>query len=172
VEIGSITAFGWGGDGDQKSLLPTPISSFLDSSLPYISLPMDACQLFEKAFELIWDNATELYPSMTHCTTLYWTLLPALHLRLTTVTKDLQSTSPSCMQHLISTRHGHSFRTHQDTSHSNEQTVQRSISSAGHSSKKHISLPITSVFSSRYINAKESQTSRKIYGRSCHRMPT
>ncbi|KUJ09801.1 acid protease [Mollisia scopiformis] len=43
------------------SLLPSPIPSFLDSSLPYIWLPVEACKLFEKAFNLVWDNVTELY---------------------------------------------------------------------------------------------------------------
>ncbi|PVH75653.1 acid protease, partial [Cadophora sp. DSE1049] len=61
VKIESITSFGWGGDRDQKSLLPTSISAFLDSSLPYIWLPLAACVLFEKEFGLIWDAATELY---------------------------------------------------------------------------------------------------------------
>ncbi|KAH7372186.1 aspartic peptidase domain-containing protein, partial [Cadophora sp. MPI-SDFR-AT-0126] len=61
VKLESITSFGWGGDRDQKSLLPAPISAFLDSSLPYIWLPLEACLLFEKEFGLVWDAATELY---------------------------------------------------------------------------------------------------------------
>jgi len=33
----------------------------MDSSFPYIWLPSQACVLFEEAFGLTWDNATELY---------------------------------------------------------------------------------------------------------------
>ncbi|KAK0105097.1 hypothetical protein ONS96_004500 [Cadophora gregata f. sp. sojae] len=61
VKVESVTSFGWGGNRDQKSLLQTPISMFLDSSLPYIWLPLEACLLFEKEFGLIWDVTTELY---------------------------------------------------------------------------------------------------------------
>lgn len=55
VQINSITS------GDTK-LLPTSIPAFLDSSLPYIWLPIEACTLFEKAFNLTWDSTTKLYP--------------------------------------------------------------------------------------------------------------
>lgn len=43
------------------SLLPSPISTFLDSSFPYIWLPIEACLLFEETFGLTWDSQTELY---------------------------------------------------------------------------------------------------------------
>jgi hypothetical protein len=43
------------------SLLPTPIPAFIDSTVPYIWLPKPACSLFESAFGLVWDDATELY---------------------------------------------------------------------------------------------------------------
>ena len=43
------------------SLLPTGILSLIDSTLPYIWLPQDACDLFEQAFHLVYDNATDLY---------------------------------------------------------------------------------------------------------------
>jgi hypothetical protein len=43
------------------SLLPTSIPAFLDSSLPYIWLPTEACTLFENAFGITWDDETELY---------------------------------------------------------------------------------------------------------------
>ncbi|MCJ1392760.1 hypothetical protein MMC18_005631 [Xylographa bjoerkii] len=44
-----------------ESLLPTGILSLVDSSLPYIWLPSDACDLFQQAFQLIYDNNTDLY---------------------------------------------------------------------------------------------------------------
>lgn len=54
VQIEAITS------GDE-SLLPTAIPAFLDSTVPYIYLPIEACKLFEDAFELVWDNTTGLY---------------------------------------------------------------------------------------------------------------
>ena len=55
VEMKSISA-----DGG-KSLLPEPISMFLDSTVPCIYLPEAACSIFESTFGLVWDNKTELY---------------------------------------------------------------------------------------------------------------
>jgi hypothetical protein len=43
------------------ALLPNSIPTFVDSSLPFIWLPVQACTLFEKAFGLVWDADTELY---------------------------------------------------------------------------------------------------------------
>ncbi|MCJ1398865.1 hypothetical protein MMC11_002066 [Xylographa trunciseda] len=43
------------------SLLPAGIFSLIDSSLPYIWLPTVACDLFQQAFQLIYDNDTDLY---------------------------------------------------------------------------------------------------------------
>jgi hypothetical protein len=43
------------------SLLPAPISMYLDSTVPYIYLPEEACAMFESTFGLVWDNATQLY---------------------------------------------------------------------------------------------------------------
>lgn len=48
-------------NGGRRGLLPTPIAASLDSSLPYIWLPIEACTLFELAFGLKWDNASQLY---------------------------------------------------------------------------------------------------------------
>ncbi|KAK4946648.1 hypothetical protein LTR66_014271, partial [Elasticomyces elasticus] len=57
VNIQSITT-----DGPSKSLLPSgSITAFIDSTVPYIYLPLSACQAFESAFGLAWDNATQLY---------------------------------------------------------------------------------------------------------------
>jgi hypothetical protein len=44
-----------------KSLLPSPIPIFIDSTVPHIWLPTSACSLFENAFGLVWDETTELY---------------------------------------------------------------------------------------------------------------
>ncbi|KAH6675062.1 aspartic peptidase domain-containing protein [Halenospora varia] len=60
VQIDAITST-TSSSTSSTSLLPKSIPAFLDSSLPYIWLPVEACVLFEKAFNLTWDNATELY---------------------------------------------------------------------------------------------------------------
>jgi len=58
VEIESITI----SDSTKTSqLLPSPIPAYLDSSLPYIWLPLEACTLFEDVFGLSWDSDTQLY---------------------------------------------------------------------------------------------------------------
>lgn len=46
---------------NNTTLLPSPIPMLLDSTIPYIYLPVAACEEFEKAFGLVWDNATQLY---------------------------------------------------------------------------------------------------------------
>ncbi|KAF4631862.1 hypothetical protein G7Y89_g6267 [Cudoniella acicularis] len=43
------------------SLLPRTISAFIGSTVPQIWLPVEACTLFENAFNITWDNTTELY---------------------------------------------------------------------------------------------------------------
>ena len=48
-------------DTTSKALLPTGIYAFIDSLVPHIWLPLDACEAFELAFNLTWDNDTELY---------------------------------------------------------------------------------------------------------------
>jgi hypothetical protein len=48
-------------EGANFDLLPKGIFSFIDSTTPYIWLPLAACQYFEKAFGLIWDSASGLY---------------------------------------------------------------------------------------------------------------
>lgn len=60
VQVQSIT---WTGS-DQKEgegLLPTPITAYIDSALPYIWLPKEACILFELSFDLEWDEGSKLY---------------------------------------------------------------------------------------------------------------
>ena len=44
-----------------QSLLPTPIATFIDSTQPFIYLPLEACQAFEGAFGLEWNETTEAY---------------------------------------------------------------------------------------------------------------
>ena len=43
------------------SLLPDPVLTFIDSTLPFIYLPSSACQLFEKSLGLQWNATLELY---------------------------------------------------------------------------------------------------------------
>ncbi|CZR58622.1 uncharacterized protein PAC_08514 [Phialocephala subalpina] len=45
----------------QWDLLPQVIFTFIDSTTPYIWLPLAACQAFEKAFGLSWGVGTGLY---------------------------------------------------------------------------------------------------------------
>ena len=54
VQLQSITGKGQG-------FLPTTITVFLDSSLPYMWLPVEAYTLFEIAFGLDWDATSSLY---------------------------------------------------------------------------------------------------------------
>lgn len=43
------------------NLLPTPHYTYIDSTYSQIWLPVDACQAFENAFGLVYDDTTELY---------------------------------------------------------------------------------------------------------------
>ena len=45
----------------QRSLLPTPILTFIDSTLPYIYLPYEACKQFESTLGLTWNEMDEMY---------------------------------------------------------------------------------------------------------------
>lgn len=47
--------------GGNSTLLDSSILTRLDSSQPYIWLPLSSCQLFEQAFGLVWDSVTETY---------------------------------------------------------------------------------------------------------------
>lgn len=51
---------------DSKITTPTPlltdgINALVDSTVPYLWLPLSACQAFEKAFDLTWDPTRNLY---------------------------------------------------------------------------------------------------------------
>lgn len=59
VGLHSITAKD--ANGSTTSLLPSPILTFIDSTVPYIYLPSEACRLFENAFGLVWNATLELY---------------------------------------------------------------------------------------------------------------
>lgn len=63
VGIQSIT---WSSDSSppaagKASLLSTPVFAYVDSTVPHIWLPLDACRAFEEAFGLVYDNTTSLY---------------------------------------------------------------------------------------------------------------
>ncbi|KAI4249088.1 MAG: hypothetical protein L6R42_009074, partial [Xanthoria sp. 1 TBL-2021] len=48
-------------NGSQHLLLPSPHFTFIDSTIPYLYLPLDACDLFETALGLKWNDSTQLY---------------------------------------------------------------------------------------------------------------
>ena len=50
-----------GSNTQQHLLLPNPIFTFIDSTLPYIYLPTEACQTFEKNLGLVWNSTTNMY---------------------------------------------------------------------------------------------------------------
>ncbi|KAK5018534.1 hypothetical protein LTR16_000566 [Cryomyces antarcticus] len=56
VGIQSITF-----DMTASSLLSTGIYAFIDSLVPHIWLPLQVCEAFEQAFNLTWNNSSELY---------------------------------------------------------------------------------------------------------------
>lgn len=48
-------------NGSSQALLPSPIMTFIDSTIPYIYLPVEACQTFERVLGLVWDPTNNLY---------------------------------------------------------------------------------------------------------------
>ncbi|CAF9934917.1 MAG: hypothetical protein HETSPECPRED_009407 [Heterodermia speciosa] len=46
---------------NEELLIGGGILSFIDSTVPHIWLPLDACRAFEKAFGITYDNKTDLY---------------------------------------------------------------------------------------------------------------
>ncbi|KAL8896180.1 MAG: hypothetical protein Q9192_003218 [Flavoplaca navasiana] len=48
-------------NGSQQLLLPSPHLTFIDSTVPYIYLPPDACALFERVLGLEWNETAQLY---------------------------------------------------------------------------------------------------------------
>ena len=49
-------------NGTTSNLLPSGILAYIDSTVPYIYLPLEACKAFEKAFNLNYNATTQLYP--------------------------------------------------------------------------------------------------------------
>ncbi|KAL8857185.1 MAG: hypothetical protein Q9178_006240 [Gyalolechia marmorata] len=47
--------------GSSQELLPTPILAFVDSTVPHIWLPVEACRAFEETFGISWDSSSDLY---------------------------------------------------------------------------------------------------------------
>lgn len=47
--------------GKTTELLNSGILAFIDSTIPYLYLPLEVCQQFENTFGLVWDPDTELY---------------------------------------------------------------------------------------------------------------
>lgn len=45
----------------KRSLLPTPILTFVDSTIPSIILPSEACKRFEETLGLSWDETNRSY---------------------------------------------------------------------------------------------------------------
>jgi hypothetical protein len=58
VEIHSITMSSQSGN---KSLSSKSFPAFVDSTVPYLYLPLDVCEKFEEAFGIVYDNQTGLY---------------------------------------------------------------------------------------------------------------
>ncbi|KAL8670074.1 MAG: hypothetical protein Q9168_005369, partial [Polycauliona sp. 1 TL-2023] len=48
-------------NGSVSSLLPSPALAFIDSTVPYLYLPVDACEAFESALGLVYDKKNNLY---------------------------------------------------------------------------------------------------------------
>lgn len=59
VGLQSITATD--NAGVNTSLLPTGVLSFVDSTVPHIWLPIEACQAFERTLGLTYDDQMNLY---------------------------------------------------------------------------------------------------------------
>ncbi|KAL8673608.1 MAG: hypothetical protein Q9168_001963 [Polycauliona sp. 1 TL-2023] len=49
-------------NGTSHDLLRTAINAYVDSTVAQIWLPLEACQLFEKAFGLTYDQENQMYP--------------------------------------------------------------------------------------------------------------
>ncbi|KAL8785603.1 MAG: hypothetical protein Q9213_003257 [Squamulea squamosa] len=48
-------------NGSTQSLLPSPHLTFIDSTDPYIYLPTDACESFERIYGLTWNESYAMY---------------------------------------------------------------------------------------------------------------
>ncbi|KAH0547960.1 hypothetical protein GP486_008299 [Trichoglossum hirsutum] len=61
VGIQDITSTGNSSSSSSIDLLPSGIMALIDSTIPHIWLPVEACQRFEQTFGLVWDQKTDLY---------------------------------------------------------------------------------------------------------------
>ncbi|KAI9669779.1 MAG: hypothetical protein M1829_005034 [Trizodia sp. TS-e1964] len=63
VAVQKIVATGTSPTGSELTfnLLPDAIYSFVDSTIPYIWLPIEACKAFENALGIVWDETSQLY---------------------------------------------------------------------------------------------------------------
>ena len=59
IGILSITAIGT--LDNNVTLLSNEIATLVDTTLPFIWLPLSVCQAFEQAFGLVWDDTNQLY---------------------------------------------------------------------------------------------------------------
>ncbi|KAL8850274.1 MAG: hypothetical protein Q9221_004784 [Calogaya cf. arnoldii] len=48
-------------NGSQNLLLPSPHLTFIDSTIPYLYMPLEACVLFEQALGIKWNESEQLY---------------------------------------------------------------------------------------------------------------
>ncbi|KAL8775492.1 MAG: hypothetical protein Q9194_003711 [Teloschistes cf. exilis] len=62
VVVGIQTIVARDQDGTTHDLLPTSINAYVDSTIPQIWLPLEACKAFEKAFDLTYDEDNQIYP--------------------------------------------------------------------------------------------------------------
>ena len=59
--VGLQTITSTAANGSAITLLPNGILTFIDSTFPYIYLPLESCQEFERAFDLTWNETALLY---------------------------------------------------------------------------------------------------------------
>lgn len=80
--------------GGGKSLLPSEMTAYLDSAVPYIVLPETACEKFEEEFKLVWDNESSLYVVSDTLHTLLLAKNPNITFNLGTPTQSVDITFP------------------------------------------------------------------------------
>lgn len=61
VVVGLQSISSTAANGSAISLLPNSILTFIDSTLPYIYLPLEACRAFETEFSLVWSDNEAMY---------------------------------------------------------------------------------------------------------------
>ena len=61
VGLQSISATTANSNSTKQNLLPSPIFTFIDSTLPYIYLPLESCRAFERILGLSWNDTDGMY---------------------------------------------------------------------------------------------------------------